>query len=123
MASGMLNLKKGIATDADLRREVVIAGANGAVAVKGSCTVLITKTGSLAALTLAAPSAAMDGVKVDFVAVTAFAHTVTNASPGFNNAGASGDVATFTAAAGNSFSVIAYGGVWYAFNLQGVALA
>ena len=34
-----------------------------------------------------------------------------------------GDVATFTAAAGNSFSVIAYGGVWYAFNLQGVMLA
>lgn len=84
--------------------------------------VWITK-GSAAAITLDTPPLSMDGAELEIVSTTAFAHTVTQSSPGFNGAGASGDVATWTAAAGNTLKLRAKGGVWYAVNLQGVAIA
>lgn len=100
----------------------VLAAADGAITAKTG-VVLITK-GSAAALTLAAPTAVTDdGKELEIVSTTAFAHTVTNAAPGFNNAGAAGDVATYGAAAGNSMNVVAYNGIWFAKNLQGVTLA
>lgn len=111
MASTMLNLKKRIATDADLSREMQIASADGAIAIKNS-TVVITK-GSACALTLGIPTTEQNGTIINIVAATAAAHTVTCATIGFNGADAAGDVATFAAALGNNLTVFAYNGEWY----------
>lgn len=109
-------------TDPSLDPVFVLAAADGAITAKTG-QVFITK-GSAAALTLAAPTAVTDdGKELEIVSTTAFAHTVTNAAPGFNNGGVASDVATFGAAAGNSMNIVAYNGVWYAKNLQGVTLA
>lgn len=103
------------------QESVTLAAADGAIAVKQG-VVVITKA-TAAALTLAAPTAGTDDGKIlRIVSTTAAAHTVTNASPGFNGAGASGDVATFGAAIGNAMEVVAYNGVWLAANLTGVTL-
>ena len=95
--------------------------ADGAITIAHG-VVFITKT-SAAAITLDTPPTSMDGAELEIVSTTAFAHTVTQSSPGFNNAGASGDVATWTAAAGNALKLRARSGIWYATNLQGVAIA
>jgi hypothetical protein len=51
--------------------------------------VLITKGSRPCVITIAAPTAgADDGKELVIVSTTAFAHTVTNTSPGFNNNGA-----------------------------------
>lgn len=101
-----------------------LAAADGALALPtqgGNKTVLITK-GSAAALTLAAPTTVPDGTVLTVISTTAFAHTITQAAPGFNGGGGGSDVATFGAAAGNSITVVAYNGVWYVQNLTGVTL-
>lgn len=106
----------------DLIRPQTVFSADGAITVKSGYA-HITK-GSAAALTLAAPTSGDDdGKRLVILSETAFAHTVTQTTPGFNNAGAAGDVATFGAAAGNSIAVVARGGKWWVENLQGVTLA
>lgn len=105
----------------------VLAAADGAITAKGG-SVFITK-GSAAALTLAAPTAGEpnrggdDGKLLEIVSTTAFAHTVTQTSPGFNNNGASSDVGTFAAAKGNGLTLRAYNGAWYVIGNIGVTLA
>lgn len=102
----------------------VLATADGAIALPtlgGSKTVLITKN-SAAALTLASPDGVPDGTVLTVLSTSAFAHTVTQASIGFNGGGGASDVATFGAAIGNSITVVAYGGVWFVQNLTGVTL-
>lgn len=111
MPSPLSILKSGVATDADIAREVQIAAGDGAIAIK-SGVVLITK-GTAAALTLGTPSTAQNGVRLAIVATTAAAHTVTAGAIGFNAGATSSDVGTFTAAIGNGFEVIAYNGNWY----------
>jgi hypothetical protein len=102
-------------------RPLQVASADGAVVIK-SGTEIITKAG-VCALTLANPTSGVhDGVEMTFLSATAHAHTITNAG-GINGAGASGDVATFGAAKGNSITLVAYLGVWYVKNLTGVTLA
>ena len=89
-----------------------VIAADGAITIT-SGTVIITKA-SAAAITLAAPTATTDDFKkLTIESTTAAAHTVTNTSPGFNNGSTASDVATFGAAIGNSFELIAYQGVWY----------
>ena len=83
--------------------------------------VFITKS-TAAALTLAAPAVADNGKQLSIISTTAAAHTVTQASAGFNGAGASGDVATFGAAIGNSITLVAYDQKWWVINLTGVTL-
>jgi hypothetical protein len=99
-----------------------VAAADGAIAIKHGATVVITK-GSAAALTIADPATADNGCRMTIISTTAFAHTVTRTTTGFNNAGASGDVATFGAAAGNGMTIVAYGAKWYVENTLGVTLA
>lgn len=116
----LYNLKDGQV--GSLKAPVVLAAAAGAITAK-SGVVIITAAGAIA-LTLAAPIAgADDGSELTIITDTAQAHTVTNAAPGFNGAGAGGDVATFTAARGNGMQLVAYNGVWYTIGLRGVALA
>jgi hypothetical protein len=103
-----------------IQNTATLAAADGAIAVKLG-VVAITK-GTAAVLTLASPTAGTDdGKLLTIVSTTAAAHTVT-VTAGFNGSGTAGDVATFGAAAGNSISVVAYNGVWYVTNLQGVTL-
>lgn len=95
---------------------------NGAIGIKQGLAAL-TKAG-VAAMTLAAPTTTTDDGKVlRIVAMTANAHTVTQASPGFNNAGAGGDVATFGGAVGDNLVLIAYQGVWYVQSQVNVTIA
>lgn len=100
-----------------------IASADGAINIKNG-VVVITK-GSAAALTLANPVAGADDLKELLIfAVTAFAHTISNAGgAGFNGGGAASDVATFTAAKGNTLRLRAYQGVWYVVNSTNATLA
>lgn len=63
------------------------------------------------AITLSAPSAAVNGVIVRFFSTTAAAHTVTYTA-GFHANTTSSDVATFAATAGQCLSIMAYQGKW-----------
>lgn len=115
----LLNLKQGAV--GTLRRPIEVASENGAVAsIDGA--VHITKAG-VCALTLAAPSAALDGLEIEFISETAQAHTVTQASPGFNGGGAGSDVATFGGAVGDGFKVRARNGIWWVVDKTNVTVA
>ena len=106
---------------AGIQQPVELGAANGAIAAKTG-VVMLTKAG-VAAMTLAAPTAGTDDGKVlVIVAATANAHTVTQATPGFNNAGTSGDVATFGGAIGDNMVVVAYNGRWHVISLRNVTL-
>lgn len=108
---------------AKIVRKSTVVSANGAVDPRTPGIVFITK-GTAATITLAAPTAgADDGKEITFISTTAAAHTVTNTTPGFNNAGASGDVATFGGAIGDGFRIIAYQGVWYISSVTNVTVA
>ncbi len=101
---------------------VELGAANGAIATVNG-TVMLTKAG-VAAMTLAAPTAGVDDGKIlRIVAATANAHTVTQASPGFNSAGGSGDVGTFGGAIGDNLVVLAYNGVWHVVSKVNVTIA
>lgn len=90
-----------------------VASADAAITIKNG-VVVITKA-SAAALTLANPVVGTDDFNELLIfAATAFAHTISNAAgAGFNAGGAAADVATFTAAKGNTLRLKAYQGVWY----------
>ena len=110
----LYNLKAGVALDTDVvaaARPVVVASANGAIAIAPS-TVVITKA-TAANMTLGTPTTAQNGTIIHIVAATAAAHTVAAATIGFNAGDAAKDVGTFGAAIGNGFTCIAYEGEWY----------
>lgn len=89
----------------------VTASANGAITIR-PCQVKITKA-TAAALTLADPAASDNGVVIQFISTTAAAHTISNAAgSGFNDGGASADVATLGGAKGDGLTVVAQGGKW-----------
>lgn len=111
MASTTYILRKGQTRSDDIKTVVTTITANGAAPIKNG-VVLLGGSGARA-VTLAVPTTAQNGTKITFVALTAAAHTVTATTVGFNETNASGDVATFGAAIGNGFTVIAYAGEWY----------
>lgn len=89
-----------------------VASADGAIALAAG-TVVVTKTGSAAALTLAAPTAAMNGYRISVVAATDFAHVVTATGlilDGTTGAHNTGTTAAFT---GSGFTLEAYNLKWY----------
>lgn len=109
-------------TSCDLQYQGAVGLVSGAIAIK-SGIVMLTKAG-VAAMTLANPTATTDDNKrLLIVAATANAHTVTQTAPGFNNAGAAGDVATFGGAVGDCMELVAYQGVWHVVSLRNVTLA
>lgn len=122
--SGLYNLKKGVAETGDASTTYDVASANGAITIpdRGSKTIFITK-GTAAALTLAAPSTAQNGVTLTFVSTTAAAHTLTATTIGFNAGDTSSDVGTFGGAIGDGIVCVAYGGEWYVLNNINVTLA
>jgi hypothetical protein len=117
----LYNAKAGVADSGDVVPAIALASADGAITpING--TVFITK-GSAAALTLAAPTAAMNGMQLNIVSTTAYAHTVTNSSPGFNDGSTASDVGTFGAAKGNYIRLVAYNLIWWVIGNANVTLA
>lgn len=97
------------------------AAVNGAVAVSPG-TVVFTKAG-VAAMTLAAPTAAQAGTRMTFVAGTANAHTIT--ATGLIDDGITGgskDLATFEAFVGASLTLEAYNLKWVVVSLNAVTI-
>lgn len=90
-----------------------VLSADGAITAKnGTCT--ITKTSACAA-TLAAPTSTTDdGALLKIVSNTAYAHTITQASPGFN--AGSPTVITLEPYVGASVILVAYQGYWLVLN-------
>lgn len=97
-------------------------GANGAIAIPTANQTLFVDKATAAALTLAAPSAASDGVRLTIFSTTAAAHTVTY-DAGFYADTTSSDVATFAAKAGASMTIMAYKGAWGVISLGNVTIA
>jgi len=61
--------------------------------------------------------------RLDIIALTAHAHTVTQAAPGFNGVGAASDLATFGGAIGDNISLIASNGIWLVKSTRNVTLS
>lgn len=102
---------------------VTLAAASGAITVAPG-TVVITKTGSLAAMTLAAPTAAQNGLILRVTSATAFAHTIT--ATGLIDDGVTGGsktTITFAAFAGASCELVAYEGKWHTLSLKATTVA
>lgn len=90
-----------------------VYSASGAIMVKGGLHV-ITKTGSLAAMTLAAPTAGThDGMELEVTSDTAFAHTITCSAGVFKNGGAAVTAFAFTGTtSGGGLRLRAYNATW-----------
>lgn len=84
---------------------------DGAITIQNAYVVL--SKGSAAAITLAAPtSGTHDGIVIEVISLTAFAHVITSGVDGFNAKGSSGTL-TFGGAVGDSVRLRANGGHWY----------
>jgi hypothetical protein len=94
---------------------VVPAGAPGIIALAPAV--------GAGAYTLADPSEVQAGTELIITALTAFAHTVSNAAgSGFNGAGAGSAVATFGGARGDTMVVVAIASCWHVVSLRNVTL-
>ncbi len=91
---------------------------DGAITLKSGVVVL--SKASAAAITIAVPD--QDGQQLHVVTSTAQAHVITQATDGFNAKAASG-TCTFTAAVGNSVTLVSQGGHWYTVVKNGVTIA
>lgn len=91
------------------RFHMVSYGANGAIAVPTSNTIVLLTKATAAAMTLADPSPLADGTLIGIVNTTAVANTVTLATA---YTGSTETVFTFTNTVGASLWLIAYKGVW-----------
>lgn len=111
-----LLVQEGAFTRADinavLQGAIIQLPANQAIDPHQPARYMITK-GSLEALTLGAPTVGVeDGLELQFISNTAFAHTIT--ATGLLKVGtASVNVATFAAFAGASLNLVAWQGAWY----------
>jgi hypothetical protein len=106
-------------------RDIQSYSVNGAVDI-GKLTspktdILMTKAGVLA-LTIASPTAAIDGYEVRFIASTANAHTL-NYSAGFAGDTTASDIATFGGAINDSLTIVARNGTWAVVSANGVTVA
>lgn len=96
-----------------------LTGATDAIPLTGGT--VIVATAGVDAMTLATPTAGTnDGLRLTVISAGAHAHTITTAADKINGGD---DTATFAAAAGNSITLVAYQGIWYAENLTGVTLS
>ena len=101
---------------------LVPIGASGAIDPHTAGRYMITK-GGVAALTLAAPTAgADDGLEIEIISNTAFAHTLT-ATGLFQDGAGHVNLATFAANAGASIFLTAYQGKWNVQIAQGVTMS
>jgi len=101
---------------------IVSYGVSGAITVPINDTYIVITKATAAVMTIEGPSAFADGTEVTIVSVTAAAHTV-DYTAGFNDNTTSSNLATFTATAGNSFTIIAMKGKWRVKCAYGVTIA
>lgn len=103
--------------------EEITLSASGAFTSSGR-NQRINLAGSAAiAITIANPAAGIpDGVEAEFIGITAHAHTLTY-TPGFQQQGATGDVATFAAGGGSVAKLRTQGGKWTMAYSAGVTIA
>ncbi len=102
--------------------QIVSYGVNGAIAVPVYDTVVHLEKATAATMTIESPSGFADGLVVTIVSTTAAAHTV-DYTVGFNDNTTSSNLATFTATAGNSFTIMAMKGKWRVLAAYGVTIA
>jgi hypothetical protein len=96
--------------------------ASGAVDPHTANRYIITKAG-VAALTLAAPTAvADDGLEIQIVSATAFAHTLT-ATGLFQDGAGHVNLATFNNQIGAGLLLVAYNGKWIVQTVQNVTMS
>jgi hypothetical protein len=106
--------------DAQLKN-IVTYSVSGAISIPNQDSIIVLDKAGVAAMTLAAPAADQDGLRVTILSATAYAHTVTYTA-GFYGDTTSSDVATFAAKVGASMSIIARGGTWGVTALANVTL-
>jgi hypothetical protein len=113
---------KGISVEDFEKSTITAAAANGAVTIANG-TVVFTKAG-VAAMTLAAPTAAQEGTTIVFTSRTAHAHTVT--ATGLIEDGVTGgskNLATFAAFAGASLTLQAINLKWHVISLNACVIS
>lgn len=94
-----------------IKQKVTTYTADGAIAVEGGVHV-ISKT-SAAAMTLAAPTAAQDGLTLTIVAGTSFAHVITGTNLFWaGETGGPFNKITTAAFIGSAATIVAVGGLW-----------
>lgn len=107
----------------ETREVVATIAADGAITIAQGVLV-ITKSASAAALTLAAPTAEQGGTVMHITSRTAKAHVIT--ATGLLADGVTGgakDLATFAAFAGASISIVADNLVWNVLSLNAVVVS
>ncbi len=107
---------------APFKPEIVSYGVSGAITVPVYDTLIVLDKATAGVMTIESPSIFADGTQVTIMSVTAAAHTV-DYTPGFNDNTTSSNLATFTATAGNSFTIIALKGLWRVKCAYGVTIA
>lgn len=120
LAFALIDAKGNIIAQVDpatgqLATSVSLLAASGAITFTGSAKYIITKSSAAAVLTLAAPSTAQNGIKLEIVSNTAQAHTINAGGTALINDGVTGvphTQAAFAAFAGASLTLLAYAGKW-----------
>jgi hypothetical protein len=101
---------------------LVAIPASGAIDPHTAQRYMITKAG-LAAMTLAAPTAGVDdGLAIQILSSTAFAHTIT-ATGLLVDGAAHVNQAALPAAGGGAIDLVAYQGKWYVENSQNITFS
>lgn len=104
--------------------QIATIGQDGAIPIPSKNTIYNINKATAAALTLAAPTPAMNGLRVTLTSQTAVAHIVT--ATALLAGGVTGSpltTATFGAFKGASVALVAENGLWNVLGLQGVALS
>jgi hypothetical protein len=109
------------ASDKLLGGNFTLISVSGAIPPRTAGRSLITKAG-VAALTLAAPSTADDGLRKVLISTTAQAHTIT-ATGLFQDGAGHVNLATFAAQIGASIHLMALSGKWVVLSVQGVTMS
>lgn len=120
VATGVLGLSAG---QLQARLRPASYAAAGAITIQPGLAFL--SQASAGAYTLALPAnPGDDGTVMWFISRTAFAHTITLPSSGFDAVGGGAkDVATFGGAIGDGFQIAAYLGIWYVISTKNVTFS
>jgi hypothetical protein len=104
--------------------DIVSVGEDGAISVPlKNTTIFLTKATALGTTTLAAPTAAQNGLRLTITSQTAAAHVITaTALVADGAAGSPEDTMTFAAQIGASVLLVASDGVWNVISLNGVTV-
>ncbi len=104
--------------------DIVTYGASGAIAIPTKNTTIEISKATVAAMTIVAPAADQDGLRLTITSVTGTAHTVTGVALLADGVtGSPHSTATYAAAVGASMTLEACNSLWNVIALQGVTVA